>query len=72
VATKKSTTPLVLHFQPEKFTVFGTTAKLKQWESLLVKRVGLKSALASALQEAVSENGGTCCESGGTNDCDVD
>jgi hypothetical protein len=68
----KSKQPLVMAFQPEKFTVMGSSAKLKQWENLLVKRVGLKPAVAKAMRAAISENGGTCCESGGTNDCDAD
>ena len=68
----KAKQPLIMTFQPDKFTVFGTSAKLKQWEDLLVKKVGLKRTVAEAMRRAISENGGTCCESGGTNDCDAD
>jgi hypothetical protein len=69
---RRAATPMIIQFQPQKFAVFSSTQKLKSWEDLLVKNVGLKRRVATALRHAVSENGGTCCESGSTNDCDVD
>ncbi len=72
MAKEQNVTPMVLQFQPEKFAVFSSAKKLKSWEDLLVKKAGLRQPVAAAMRRAVSENGGTCCESGGTNDCDVD
>lgn len=72
MAKGKAASPMILQFQPDKFSVYSSAQKLREWECLLVKKVGLKKSVAGALRRAVSENGGTCCESNSTNDCDVD
>lgn len=45
---------------------------LRKWESLLVERVGVSADVGRAITEAIAVNGGTCCESGSTDDCDED
>jgi hypothetical protein len=65
-------TPVVMQFQPEQFSVMETKEDLKRWESDLARRVGMSPTLARRFVEAVETNGGTCCESGDTNDCDAD
>lgn len=72
MAKRAKRVPVVMHFQPRKFTKFGSAAKLKEWENLLTRRVGMKRAVAHSLLESVIASGGTCCESGDTNDCDID
>lgn len=64
--------PVILQFQPDRFHIAETPEQLKSWESLLQERVGLPSRVADALSRLAGENGGTCCESGSTDDCDVD
>jgi hypothetical protein len=64
--------PVVIHFQPSEFSILKAPEDLKLWEELLVSRVGLKAAVASAIVHSIEGNGGTCCESGSTNDCDQD
>jgi hypothetical protein len=64
--------PVVLHFQPQQFAVLEDPADLRAWESLLIERVGLPGSIGRAISESFGSNGGTCCESGDTNDCDVD
>jgi hypothetical protein len=70
--TKKFGQPVILVAQPEKFTLFGTPAKLVEWERLAGQRFGLQSAVTNGLVEAARGGAGSCCESGATNDCDVD
>jgi hypothetical protein len=64
--------PIVLAAQPEKFTLFDSAAKLREWEKFAVEKFGLKSSIAKGITGAVAQNGGSCCESGRTDDCDVD
>jgi hypothetical protein len=65
--------PVVLHFQPERFSLLEEPEDLRTWEALLVERVGLTGAVGKAIAEDIVSNGGTCCESGApSNDCDVD
>jgi hypothetical protein len=63
--------PIILAFQPDAFSIADTPEMLRAWESAAVERFALPQAVATALSEATL-NGGTCCESGATNDCDVD
>jgi hypothetical protein len=64
--------PIVLHFQPEQFSLMETKEDLQQWETDLARRVGMQPSVARRFVEATQLNGGTCCESGDTNDCDAD
>jgi hypothetical protein len=64
--------PVILQFQPDRFHIAETPEQLKNWESVLQKRVGLPASVAETLARRAGENGGTCCESGSTDDCDVD
>lgn len=64
--------PVVLHFQPKEFSILTDPEDLREWESLLVERTGVDAKVGEALRGALGNNGGTCCESGSTDDCDVD
>jgi hypothetical protein len=60
--------PVVLNFQPKEFSILTEPEDLQVWQKLLVEEVGLDAKVVDALRS----NAGTCCESGSTNDCDVD
>jgi hypothetical protein len=64
--------PVVFNFQPQEFSLLEDPEDLRKWESLLVERVGFSAAVGRAISEAIAANGGTCCESGSTDDCDED
>jgi hypothetical protein len=64
--------PVLLHFQPENFSIIESPSDLRKWEELMVQRVGIDAKVAAAITQAASENGSSCCESGSTDDCDVD
>jgi hypothetical protein len=64
--------PVVFHFQPQTFALLDDPEDLRKWESLLVNRVGVSADVGRAISEAIAANGGTCCESGSTDDCDED
>jgi hypothetical protein len=70
--TARVPNPVLLHFQPEQFTLVEGPDELRKWEELLVQRVGVNATVGRAIIDAMRTNGGTCCESGDTNDCDVD
>jgi hypothetical protein len=63
--------PAILQFQPESFTIIEKEEHLPLWEELLKQKVGLK-ILPKDFAKNIFKEGGTCCESGGTNDCDQD
>jgi hypothetical protein len=62
--------PVILVFQPDSFAVADTPEKLQAWQKLAVETFAVPQSLADVM--TLPENGGTCCESGETNDCDVD
>ena len=64
--------PVIFTFQPQEFAVLDDPEDLRQWESLLVERVGVSADVGRAITQAIAANGGTCCESGSTDDCDED
>lgn len=64
--------PVIFTFQPQEFSVLDDPEDLRKWESLLVERVGVSADVGRAITEAIAANGGTCCESGSTDDCDED
>lgn len=64
--------PVVLHFQPTTFKVLEDPEDLRLWEAMLIERVGLRGVVGKQIAEELHANGGTCCESGNTNDCDQD
>ena len=68
---KSGSAPVVLVFQPDSFTVAETPEQLKEWERLATASFDVPSRVAGRFSE-LAQNGGTCCESGDTNDCDVD
>lgn len=70
--TRKYPQPVVLDFQPETFSLLEDPEDLRRWERDLAQHVGISSALDKRIAEDLVANGGTCCESGSTNDCDVD
>lgn len=64
--------PLILHFQPTSFKILEDPEDLRKWESLLIENVGLRGIVRENIAQEIFANGGTCCESGNTNDCDQD
>lgn len=70
--TREHPQPVVLSFQPQTFAILKDPEDLRLWERDLAKRVGLSSSLDKQIADDLIANGGTCCESGSTNDCDVD
>lgn len=64
--------PVIMNFQPKTFAILESPEDLRRWEAMLVERVGLTGTVGKRIAEETLSNGGTCCESGNTNDCDVD
>lgn len=69
---QKVNRPVILVGQPELFVVAGSQEKLLDWEKRAVERFGLSPQLAKGLVDLTAAVGGTCCDSGGGGDCDVD
>lgn len=64
--------PLIMNFQPTSFKILEDPEDLRMWEGLLIENVGLRGIVGKNIAEEIFANGGTCCESGNTNDCDQD
>lgn len=64
--------PLIMNFQPTSFKILDDPEDLRKWESLLIENVGLRGIVGKGIADEIHANGGTCCESGNTNDCDQD
>lgn len=68
---QRRSTPVILTFQPESFFVAESPEQLGAWEKLATSRFNMPSRVVEAIRKSV-DSGGTCCESGDTNDCDAD
>lgn len=71
---KKHPTPTILHFQPTEFVEARTSAELREWEALVISRVGLKG-IASLEDGEVSYTGTKCGDPTGIDyfdDCESD
>ena len=71
-AKPKFSEPVILAVQPQKFTTFSSPAKLVEWEELATKTFGVPASAAKGFTAAARGGAGTCCESGASNDSDVD
>ena len=69
---KKHPQPVIMNFQPETFKILEDPEELRIWEQLLIEKVGLRSSVGRNIADEIHANGGTCCESGNSNDCDED
>lgn len=64
---------VLLHHQPTEFSIATEDAELREWEEILVRRVGLSASVKLRIADEIHANGGTCCESGSpSNDSDED
>jgi len=64
--------PIIFNFQPSSFKIMDDPEDLRLWESSMVENVGLRGIVGKRIADEIHANGGTCCESGNTNDCDQD
>ena len=64
--------PVIFNFQPTTFKILEDPEDLRIWESVMVEQVGMRGIVGKQIADEIFANGGTCCESGGTNDSDVD
>jgi hypothetical protein len=67
----RSSSPVILTFQPEAFYVAESPEQLRAWEAMATQRFAVPERVVELIIKGAG-NGGTCCESGDTNDCDVD
>jgi hypothetical protein len=68
---ERRASPVILTFQPDVFFVAESPEQLRAWEELATRRFNVPTRVVEAIRVTV-DNGGTCCESGDTNDCDAD
>ena len=68
---ERRASPVILTFQPDSFFVAESPEQLRAWEEMATKRFNMPERVIEIIVRG-GQNGGTCCESGDTNDCDAD
>jgi hypothetical protein len=63
--------PVILSFQPDTFFVAESPEEIRAWQEMATKRFGMPERVIEVIVRT-TDSGGTCCESGDTNDCDAD
>jgi hypothetical protein len=68
---ERRASPVILTFQPDTFFVAESPEQLRAWQEMATKRFGMPERVIEVIVKT-TDSGGTCCESGDTNDCDAD